>query len=202
MRPAALNVLDRFHIAKKLGEALDEVRRTGVKQLQRDSYQPVLSTSRYCFLMRPANLTGTQSAKLDPMKEIRQNPQGIQREHGKPARYPAPFSPRTKKAGTPFVWGITRYIRRLTVSADRIAAGQFKISLPARGNDEPGNPGRTIEAMAGRLEHLISGQKRFLGDAAHELCPPLARRQSDPLEPLIRAAAVREGGRKPEFSQT
>ncbi len=27
MLPAALNVLDRFHIAKKLGEAVDEARR-------------------------------------------------------------------------------------------------------------------------------------------------------------------------------
>lgn len=76
---------------------------------------------------------------------------------------------------TPFVWGITRYIRRLTVVTDRIAAGQFKISLPSRGNDELGNLGHAIEAMAGRLDHLVSGQKRFLGDAAHELCAPLAR---------------------------
>lgn len=29
--------------------------------------------------------------------------------------------------------------------------------------------------MAGRLNHLVAGQKRFLGDAAHELCAPLAR---------------------------
>lgn len=76
---------------------------------------------------------------------------------------------------TPFVWGITRYIRRLTAAADRIAAGQFEISLPPRGNDELGNLGHAIETMAGRLDHLVSGQKRFLGDAAHELCAPLAR---------------------------
>ena len=76
---------------------------------------------------------------------------------------------------TPFVWSITGYIRRLTVAADRIAAGQFKISLPSRGNDELGNLGQAIEAMASRLDHLVSGQKHFLGDAAHELCAPLAR---------------------------
>jgi two-component system sensor histidine kinase CpxA len=76
---------------------------------------------------------------------------------------------------TPFVWGITRYLHRLTIAADRIAAGQFKLSLPFRGNDELGNLGRSIETMADRLEHLITGQKRFLGDAAHELCAPLAR---------------------------
>jgi two-component system sensor histidine kinase CpxA len=29
--------------------------------------------------------------------------------------------------------------------------------------------------MASRLDHLIKGQKRFLGDVAHELCSPLAR---------------------------
>ncbi len=144
---------------------------------------------------------------------------------------------------TPFVWGITRYIRRLTVAADGIAAGQFKISIPSRGNDELGSLGNAIESMADRLDHLVSGQKRFLGDAAHELCAPLARlrtglgilemklgdadqphlssidadaqelatlveeilafsragnrtprRQSVPLEPLLREVVAREGG--------
>ncbi len=76
---------------------------------------------------------------------------------------------------TPFVWGITRYLRRLTTAADLISAGRFHVSLPAHGNDELGNLGRTIESMAARLDHLVSGQKRFLGDAAHELCAPLAR---------------------------
>lgn len=76
---------------------------------------------------------------------------------------------------TPFVWGITRYVRRLTAAADRIASGHFQVSLPPRGNDELGNLGSTIESMAARLDHLVSGQKRFLGDAAHELCAPLAR---------------------------
>jgi len=76
---------------------------------------------------------------------------------------------------TPFVWGITRYVRRLTLAADQIASGSFQVSLPHRGNDELGNLGRAIESMAARLDHLVTGQKRFLGDAAHELCAPLAR---------------------------
>jgi two-component system, OmpR family, sensor histidine kinase CpxA len=76
---------------------------------------------------------------------------------------------------TPFVWGITRYIRRLTMAADRIASGQFDVILPARGNDELGNLGAAIQSMSAQLGHLISGQKRFLGDAAHEICAPLAR---------------------------
>lgn len=76
---------------------------------------------------------------------------------------------------TPFVWGITRYVRRLTLAADQIASGSFQVSLPLRGNDELGSLGRAIESMAARLDHLVTGQKRFLGDAAHELCAPLAR---------------------------
>ncbi len=76
---------------------------------------------------------------------------------------------------TPFVWSITRYLHHLTLSADKIAAGHFQVSLPARGNDELGNLGRSVESMAARLDQLVTGQKRFLGDAAHELCAPLAR---------------------------
>jgi two-component system sensor histidine kinase CpxA len=75
---------------------------------------------------------------------------------------------------TPFVWRVSRYLHRLTVAADEIAAGRFHVELPARG-DEFGQLGRAIESMAARLDHLVSGQKRFLGDAAHELCAPLAR---------------------------
>lgn len=75
----------------------------------------------------------------------------------------------------PLVWGVTRYLRRLTVATDHIATGRFKVSIPRRGNDELGNLGRAIESMAARLDHLVSGQKRFMGDAAHELCAPLAR---------------------------
>ncbi len=40
MLPAALNVLDRFHIAKKLGEAIDEVRRQEAKQIAAEGYSP------------------------------------------------------------------------------------------------------------------------------------------------------------------
>ena len=61
MLPAALNVLDRFHIAKKLGEAVDEVRRQEVKQLAAEGYEPVLKNARYCFLKRRSNLTIRQA---------------------------------------------------------------------------------------------------------------------------------------------
>jgi two-component system sensor histidine kinase CpxA len=76
---------------------------------------------------------------------------------------------------TPFVLGITRYVHRLTLATDGIASGHFQVSLPRRSQDELARLGHAIQSMAARLDHLITGQKRFLGDAAHELCAPLAR---------------------------
>ncbi len=42
MLPAALNVLDRFHIVKKLNEAVDEVRRQEVKSSPPKATNPSL----------------------------------------------------------------------------------------------------------------------------------------------------------------
>jgi len=64
MLPAALNILDRFHIAKKLGEAVDEVRRQEAKKLAAEGYEPILKNARYSFLKRPRNFTVKQAAKL------------------------------------------------------------------------------------------------------------------------------------------
>ncbi len=64
MLPAALNILDRFHIVKKLNEAVDETRRQETKRLHAKGYDPVLSKSRYCFLKRPENLTAGQRTRL------------------------------------------------------------------------------------------------------------------------------------------
>ena len=75
----------------------------------------------------------------------------------------------------PFIWQITRYLNRLSSATERIASGDFKISIPPRGNDELGHLGEALASMALRLDQSISRQKRFLGDAAHELCAPLAR---------------------------
>lgn len=75
----------------------------------------------------------------------------------------------------PFVLNITRYLRKLTTATDQIAAGRFQVTVPARGGDELGTLGETIRTMSARLDQMVSGQKRFLADAAHELCGPLAR---------------------------
>ena len=85
MLPAALNVLDRFHIVKKLGEAIDEIRRQEVKQLADKGYEPVLKNARYCFLKRKTNFTIRQATKLRDLlkydlKSMRAlGPQGILR---------------------------------------------------------------------------------------------------------------------------
>jgi transposase len=61
---SAVHVLDRFHIMKKMGEAIDEVRRGEARRLEKDGYEPVLKQSRWCLLKRPENLTEKQTVKL------------------------------------------------------------------------------------------------------------------------------------------
>ena len=63
--PNALNILDRFHIVKKLNEAVDKVRKEEFKRMKLDGYDPILTKSKYCLLKRPDNLTPNQKLKLD-----------------------------------------------------------------------------------------------------------------------------------------
>lgn len=60
----ALNILDRFHIAKKLGDAIDDVRAAETKELVRKGKAVVLKHSRWCLLKNPKNLTENQKVKL------------------------------------------------------------------------------------------------------------------------------------------
>ncbi len=72
---AAIHVLDRFHLMKQLGEAIDEVRAAEAKRLQQDGYEPVLKRSRWCLLKRPENLTEQQTVKLSEL--LRYNLQSV-----------------------------------------------------------------------------------------------------------------------------
>ena len=63
----AVHVLDRFHVMKQFGKALDEIRASEVKQLERDGYEPILRKSRWCLLKRPENLTDKQTVKLSEL---------------------------------------------------------------------------------------------------------------------------------------
>ncbi|MEP2776607.1 MAG: HAMP domain-containing sensor histidine kinase [Luteolibacter sp.] len=75
----------------------------------------------------------------------------------------------------PFVFGITRYAGRISAVTERISEGHFDAKIGISRRDELGQVGESIEEMSARLGQLISGQKRFLADVAHELCAPLAR---------------------------
>lgn len=77
----------------------------------------------------------------------------------------------------PLVRSITRALGQLTAATERIAKGRFDTRVADTRQDELGHLGHAINRMAARLDTMVSGQKRFLGDAAHELCSPLARLQ-------------------------
>ena len=75
----------------------------------------------------------------------------------------------------PLVRGINRSIAQMTGATRQIAAGRFGVRVDEKRLDELGALGQSINQMAGRLAGLVAGQKRFLGDVAHELCSPLAK---------------------------
>jgi two-component system sensor histidine kinase CpxA len=77
----------------------------------------------------------------------------------------------------PLVRGITRTIARMMMATRQIADGRFEVRVNLRRRDELGSLAESIDQMAARLDGLVRGQKRFLGDIAHELCAPLARLQ-------------------------
>ena len=75
----------------------------------------------------------------------------------------------------PLVRGITRALRQMTGAAEAIAQGRFETHVESARTDELGRLATALNDMAARLREFFSGQKRFLGDIAHELCSPLAR---------------------------
>lgn len=77
----------------------------------------------------------------------------------------------------PLVRGMTRSLEQITQATAQIAEGKFDIRVSERRRDELGSLGSAINGMAARLAGFVTGQKRFLGDIAHELCSPIARLQ-------------------------
>jgi two-component system sensor histidine kinase CpxA len=70
---------------------------------------------------------------------------------------------------------LTGALGKMTRATEAIAEGQFDLHAPEKRSDELGRLGFAINRMAARLKGFITGQRRFLGDVAHELCSPLAR---------------------------
>lgn len=100
----------------------------------------------------------------------------------------------------PLVSGLTRSLRQILGVTSRIARGDFGSRVGRIRGDELGQLAQGVNAMAGQIQGLVAGQKRFLGDIAHELCSPMARMElglgllGDGLEPAQarRLLAVRE----------
>jgi two-component system sensor histidine kinase CpxA len=75
----------------------------------------------------------------------------------------------------PLLRRLTRGLSQVTHAAGQIAEGRFDVHVAADRGDEIGKLGAAVNQMAGRLSGFVQGQKRFLGDIAHELCSPIAR---------------------------
>ena len=66
----AVHILDRFHIAQKLSKAVDEVRRSEVRELRKRGRSPVLTKARWLLLKRPENLTDKERPRLSELLKI------------------------------------------------------------------------------------------------------------------------------------
>ncbi|MCE0497187.1 MAG: HAMP domain-containing histidine kinase [Methylacidiphilales bacterium] len=75
----------------------------------------------------------------------------------------------------PLARNLTQSITKMTRATESIAEGRFDIQLQETRRDELGRLSHAINRMTARLKDYVTGQKRFLGDAAHEICSPLAR---------------------------
>ena len=60
----ALRILDRFHIAQHLSQAIDAVRRAEVHTLKQQGWQPWLTKARWLLLKRHAHRTPAERTRL------------------------------------------------------------------------------------------------------------------------------------------
>jgi transposase len=68
--PQALNVLDRFHIMRKFNEAIDDIRRSEVKQFMDKQQENILVRGRWLLLKRPENLSEKQTIRLGELLKL------------------------------------------------------------------------------------------------------------------------------------
>jgi two-component system sensor histidine kinase CpxA len=78
----------------------------------------------------------------------------------------------------PFVRSTTRSLKQMRAAAARISHGDFSTRVDVKRSDELGSLGRSVNHMADQIGGLVDGQKRLLGDIAHELSSPIARMQA------------------------
>lgn len=57
----------------KLNQAVGQVRKAEANSMAENSYEPLLKTSKYCFLKREENLTEKQAVKFDDLMQYDRN---------------------------------------------------------------------------------------------------------------------------------
>jgi signal transduction histidine kinase len=76
-------------------------------------------------------------------------------------------------------WLVTSQIasplRRLARVVDRFGQGELGARAASGSKDEIGNLGRSFNAMADRIQSLLTAERQLLQDVSHELRSPLAR---------------------------
>lgn len=75
----------------------------------------------------------------------------------------------------PLIKSFTGSIREITIATEKISNGNFSQRINEKRKDELGILAVSINQLAAQLERFVKGQRRFLGDTAHELCSPIAR---------------------------
>ncbi|MEZ5404310.1 MAG: HAMP domain-containing sensor histidine kinase [Bryobacteraceae bacterium] len=79
----------------------------------------------------------------------------------------------------PVIHRLTRSVREIHAATERLARGEFSRKVAVAGpSTEIREVGESLNRMAAQLGGFVHGQKRFLGDIAHELAAPVSRTQA------------------------
>jgi len=87
-------------------------------------------------------------------------------------------------------YSLSRPVRMMSRSMDRIARGDLDHRVVDKGRDEHAQMARSFNTMTDRLVRIIRGQRELLAGASHELRSPLARMK-------LGIELVRERGAEP-----
>jgi len=71
--------------------------------------------------------------------------------------------------------GVVSPVRRLTATVDEFGRGELSTRTKMSRRDEIGELARSFDAMADRIETLVTSERRLLQDISHELRSPLTR---------------------------
>jgi signal transduction histidine kinase len=74
---------------------------------------------------------------------------------------------------------LTRPILAITAASDSMAHGDLAVRAKVDRADEIGSLAGSFNTMADKMQHTVSGLRRFVADAAHELGTPLTALEAD-----------------------